>query len=316
MRTPSLPAQHSPSLPHPLSKSGSKRIGTGKVETRVAVTHEGVTMTKGFAEGVTPGSREELDQPSLLARAFEPLTYQLFAEAGLRPGMRVLDVCSGAGDVAFLARRLVGPEGHVTGIEQQPPMVAYASERAGFRGLDNVEFVEAAIEDLPFSKDFDAIVGRLVLMYRRDPERDLRALVRCLRPGGLVVFQELDMLPGTTVPTAAVVDQVRDWLLDAFARAGVELEMGPKLYAVFKAAGLEPPQMRVDGFIGGAESIAPALVADVARMLLPQAEALGAISAKDVHIDTLEERMRADLAATGGVMSTPLVIGAWARLPD
>ena len=73
--------------------------------------------------------------------------------------------------------------------------------------------------------------------------------------------------------------------------------------------------MRVDGFIGGAESIAPALVANVARMLMPQAEALSAISANEVQIDTLEERMRADLARTGGVMSTPLVIGAWARLP-
>ena len=51
-------------------------------------------------------------------------------------------------------------------------------------------------------------------------------------------------------------------------------------------------------------------------MLLPQAEALGAVSAEEVQIDTLEERMRADLARTGGVMSAPLVIGAWARLPD
>jgi hypothetical protein len=150
-------------------------------------------------------------------------------------------------------------------------------------------------------------------MYRRDSGRDLRALVRCLRPGGLVIFQELDMLPGKTVPPAPVVNDVRAWLLDFFARAGLELEMGPKLYAAFKAAGLNAPQMRVDGFIGGAESICPELVANVARMLLPQAEALGVISAEEVQIDTLEERMRADLARTGGVMSTPLLIGAWAR---
>jgi hypothetical protein len=125
----------------------------------------------------------------------------------------------------------------------------------------------------------------------------------------------MDMLPGKTVPPAAVVDDVRAWLLDAFAKAGVELETGSKLYRIFKDAGLNPPQMRVDGFIGGADSIAPALVANVARMLLPQAEALGAVSAKDVQIETLEERMRADLVRTDGVMSTPLLIGAWAKLP-
>lgn len=272
-------------------------------------------MTHDSVEGVVARSREELDQPSLLARALEPLTRALFSNAGLGRGMRALDVWSGVGDVAFLAREIVGADGQVTGFDCSSAMVAYANERAAFRGLSNVEFVEAEVQDLPFGKDFDVVVGRLVLMYRGDPTSDLRSLVRCLRPGGLVVFQELDMLPGKTVPAAAIIDEVRAWLLDAFARAGVELEMGPKLYAAFAAAGLDPPQMRVDGLIGGAESIAPAVVADVARMLMPQAEALAVISAGEVQIDTLEERMRADLVSTGGVMSTPLVIGAWAKLP-
>lgn len=273
-------------------------------------------MTNDSVVGVIARSREELHQPSLSARAFEPLTRSLFSEAGLEAGMRVLDVCSGAGDVAFLASEIIGAEGHVTGFDCAPAAVAYANERAAFRSLSNVEFVEADVENLLFGQDFDAIVGRIVLMYRLDPVRDLRALVRCLRPGGLVVFQEFDMLPGKTVPPAAAVDDVRAWLLDFFARAGLELEMGPKLYAAFKAAGLNAPQMRVDGFIGGAESICPELVANVARLLMQQAEALGAISAEEVQIDTLEERMRVDLSRTGGVMSTPLLIGAWARLQD
>ena len=261
-------------------------------------------------------SREGLDQPSLLSRALEPLTQSLFAAAGLQAGMSVLDMCSSGGDVAFLAREFVGPDGHVTGFDPSSGAVAYANERAAFRGLSNVRFVEANAENLPFGRDFDAIVGRMVLMYRPDPVRDLRALTRCLRHGGLVVFQEFDMLPGSTVPPAPVVDDLRDWLLDFFARAGLELEMGPKLYTAFKAAGLNAPKMRVDGFIGGAESICPELVTNVARTLLPQAATLGVIAAEEVQIDTLEERIRADLTRTGGVMSTPLMIGAWARLPD
>jgi len=274
-------------------------------------------MTNGVVEDdVIARSREEVDQPALLARALEPLTRALFVEAGLRPGMRVLDVGSSVGDVAFLAREIVGADGQVSGFDPSAPTVAYANERVGFRGLANVNFVEGSFDELPFGQDFDAIVGRLVLMYRRNPVADLRALVRHLRPGGLVVFQELDMLPGKTVPPAPVVDGVRDWLLNTFANAGLELEMGPKLYATFEKAGLNRPKMRVDGFIGGAESIAPALVANVARMLLPHAEALGIVSAGQVQITTLEERLRAGLASTRGVMSTPLVIGAWATLPS
>lgn len=274
-------------------------------------------MTNGSVEeDVIARSREEVDRPGLLARACAPLTRALFAEARLQPGMRVLDVSSSLGDVAFLAREIVGPGGHVTGFDSSAATVACANERAAFRGFANVNFVEACFGELLFEEDFDAIVGRLVLMYRRDPVADLRSLLSCLRPGGLVVFQELDMLPGRTVPPAPAVDEVRAWLLDTFTRAGLELEMGPKLYAIFEAAGLNPPEMRVDGFIGGAGSIAPALVAEVARTLMPQAEALGAVSFGQVQIDTLEERMRADLESRHGIMSTPLLIGAWATLPN
>ena len=273
-------------------------------------------MTVDLVESIGARSKEEADPPSLLARAFEPFTRALFSQAGLAPGMRVLDVHSGAGDVAFLAREFVGSEGHVTGFDRAPGVIDYANERAAFRGLSNVAFFESDMSTLPFGQNFDAVVGRTVLMYRHDPAADLQRLVQLLRPGGLVVFQEFDMLPGKTVPPTKVVDDVRAWLLDVFARSEIELEMGPKLYATFRAAGLDAPEMRVDGFIGGHQSISPTLVVDVARLLLPQAEALGAITAEEAQIDTLEERMRADLERTGGVMSTPLLIGAWARLPS
>jgi SAM-dependent methyltransferase len=190
---------------------------------------------------------------------------------------------------------------------------AYANQRAAARGYTNVEFIEADVDSLPLGPQFDALIGRVVLMYRREPVADLKTLLRFVRPGGLVIFEEFDQLTGKTVPPAPIVDQVRDWMLDAFARAGIEMEMGHKLYQTFKAAGLPPPEMEIDGFIGGVEDISPALFANVVRTLLPQLESMGVATAHEVQIDTLEERMRADLARTGGVMSTPLLIAAWAR---
>ena len=263
---------------------------------------------------VTPSPHVASDQPTLSALAFEPHTRSVFLEAGLEPGMRVLDAWSGAGDVAFVARDIVGPYGHVTGFDHSPVTVAYANERAKSRGFANVEFVEGDVEQLPFAGEFDALVGRVVLMYRLKPVDDLKALLRWVRPGGLVVFQETDLLTGKTVPPAPVIDEVRDWMLDAFARAGIEMEMGHKLYQTFKAAGLPAPDMEIDGFIGGVEDVSPTLFANVIRMLVPQLEALGVATPDQVQVDTIEERMRASLAETGGVMSTPLLIGAWARL--
>jgi ubiquinone/menaquinone biosynthesis C-methylase UbiE len=237
----------------------------------------------------------------------------VFLDAGLEPGMRVLDAWSGAGDVAFVAREIVGPYGHVTGFDHLASTAAYANQRATARGYTNVEFIEADVGSLPIGPQFDALIGRVVLMYRRNPVADLKTLLRYVRPGGLVIFQEFDQLTGKTVPPAPVVDQVRDWMLDAFARAGIEMEMGHKLYQTFKASGLPPPEMEIDGFIGGVEDISPTLFVNVVRSLIPQLEALGVATADEIQIETLEERMRADLGRTGGVVSTPLLISAWAR---
>jgi len=62
-------------------------------------------------------SAQELERLMLRARLYDPFTSQVFRDAGLAPGMRVLDVGAGSGDVSFLAARLVGPTGQVVGVE-------------------------------------------------------------------------------------------------------------------------------------------------------------------------------------------------------
>jgi ubiquinone/menaquinone biosynthesis C-methylase UbiE len=77
-----------------------------------------------------PGhSARELDRLSVQARMYEPFTRQLFREAGLLPGMRVLDVGCGSGDVTLLAGELVGPTGAVVGIDEHLPQL-FAPRRA------------------------------------------------------------------------------------------------------------------------------------------------------------------------------------------
>jgi len=67
------------------------------------------------------------------AELFDPLTERVFRAAGLGNGMRVLDLGSGAGDVAMLAARLVGREGEVVGMERDPEAVASATARRHLR---------------------------------------------------------------------------------------------------------------------------------------------------------------------------------------
>lgn len=95
------------------------------------------------------------------AGLFDPLTERAFRAAGLGAGMRVLDLGSGAGDVAMLAARLAGPDGEVVGVERDPAAVRSATARAQEAGFANVRFVHGDAQTLDgVAGPFDAVVGR------------------------------------------------------------------------------------------------------------------------------------------------------------
>ncbi len=89
-------------------------------------------------------SKRELDRLTRQAQAFEPFSRHLLRLAGIDSGMRVLDVGSGSGDMAFLVTDLVGSKGEVIGADRAASAVAWASARARSAGIRNVVFFEGA----------------------------------------------------------------------------------------------------------------------------------------------------------------------------
>ena len=85
-------------------------------------------------------SDDELERLRVQSRFVEPITRQFFQEAGISAGMHVLDVGSGAGDVAFLTADLVGESGVVIGTDEVAAALTMAKQRAAARGLHNVSF--------------------------------------------------------------------------------------------------------------------------------------------------------------------------------
>jgi SAM-dependent methyltransferase len=256
----------------------------------------------------------ELDRLTLQARMFEPITRRLFEAAGIGPGMRVLDVGSGCGDVAFLVRKLVGEGGEVVGVDRSPEAVALANARAQNSGYYNVRFVQCDILDCLPDPQFDAVVGRLVLMFTRDAVAAVRHLVSRLRPGALVVFQEFDTRSARAVPAAPTFDHSIALIRTAMQAAGVDNDLGLKLRGVFEAAGLSAPQMRHEAVVGAGQGH-PAfrVFAEVLRSLLPVVEQFGLATVSDIDIETLADRTEAEVLALNGVIVSPALVGAWTR---
>lgn len=266
-----------------------------------------------YAMGHTP---DELARLERQAAAFEPITRQLFGQAGFTAGMRVLDIGSGVGDVAFVAASMVGPSGSVVGVDRAAPALASARARAAARGAEHVHFVEADPATAHFDQPFDAAVGRFVLMYQPDAAALLRSVAGHVRSGGIVAFQEYDFTGARTWPEVALVSQCRDWLIKGFAAGGVRTAMGLDLHRTFRAAGLPAPTLRLDAPVtGGAGGPSLQNLAGALRSLLPVLERAHIVTLAELDIDTLPQRLERAVADEDAVVIGPPIMGAFARIP-
>lgn len=110
----------------------------------------------------------------------------------LEPGERVLDLGSGAGTDSLIAAQMVGPDGHVTGIDMTPQMLAKARAAAVEMGVANVEFIEAEAERLPFADaSFTVVVSNGVIDLIPDKDAVFSELHRVLAPGGRIQIADV-----------------------------------------------------------------------------------------------------------------------------
>src|SRR5262245_23918052 len=103
----------------------------------------------------------------------------------LEPGDRVLDLGSGAGTDSLIAAQMVGPNGHVTGVDMTQQMLDKARTAATEMGATRVDFVEAEAERLPFSDgSFNVVISNGVIDLIPDKDAVFSELYRVLVPGG------------------------------------------------------------------------------------------------------------------------------------
>ena len=262
-------------------------------------------------------STRELERLRQQGEIFLPFTRQLFEQAGIRLGMRILDVGSGAGDSSFLASDLVGHSGKVVGADRSNEAVAWASARARSGQIGNVEFVQGDPTEMEFSQPFDAVVGRFVLMYYADPVDAVGKLARHLGPRGLMVFQEFDMEYVRSQPAASTFERAAELMKRTLQATGTRIRLGTELYSIFLAAGMPGPSLRMDVLIGGgAEFQGYELLARTIQSLLPAMEELGIATPAEICVATLADRMRDEVTTAKGVALSPALVGAWSQKSD
>jgi len=144
--------------------------------------HAGLAWQTGVWDAMAQRYERDVD------RRFGSVVDGVVQRAGLQPGEQVLDLGTGTGQVAIRAASLVGPAGHVTGVDISGEMLALARARAVAIGLRNVQFREGRAEAIPGdSSCCDVLLASLSLMYVIDRAAAAREIARLLRPGGRFV---------------------------------------------------------------------------------------------------------------------------------
>jgi SAM-dependent methyltransferase len=133
--------------------------------------------------------RGEIDRLRLLQDYCDPLTEQHLDKVGVGAGWHCLEVGAGAGSVVRMLAERVGADGRVLAVDLQPVLLDDLD-------LPNVEVrqLDVVTGELP-EAEFDLVHTRAVLMHIGQRDQVLPKLVKALRPGGVLLLEEVDMTP-------------------------------------------------------------------------------------------------------------------------
>jgi predicted O-methyltransferase YrrM len=197
-------------------------------------------MTTYAIRGGIEGKRR-LD---LLAQVMAPTIQALLARAGLRPGMRCLDLGCGGGHVSRLLAQMVGQSGRVVGLDLDQVKLESAQEHCRSEGLENVEFRQVDVTEWSEPETYDLVYGRFILSHLGGRPAVVARMAEALRPGGVVVLEDIDFTGSFCYPPNSAYDRYCELYRAVIRRRGGDADLGPQLYGLCLDAGMREGEVR------------------------------------------------------------------------
>jgi SAM-dependent methyltransferase len=245
-----------------------------------------------------------------------PITERLMQNVKIGPGMRVLDLGCGAGNVSMLAAELVGSTGSVVGIDRSQEVLAVASERAQLAGLRQIRFEQASVQTFSSDEPFDLVIGRYILIHQSDPVDFLRSAARLVKPEGCIAFHEIRLVQTVDSLPYVPLWQLAGNLVEMACQSALpHYNVSNRLIECFSEAGLPQPHLSCETLVGGGvDSPLYAWMAETLQSFLPQLAKIGIVLSEVVAIETLESSLRAAVVEARSQIVAPAQICAWARI--
>lgn len=194
---------------------------------------------------VLRGGKAGHERLKILARAQWPDTAILFESAAIRPGMRCMDLGCGGGEVTFELAKLVGPSGHVTGIDMDEVKLDLGRASGAQRGVANTAFRAANVNEWNEPSSYDIVYCRFLLQHLSKPIDLLQRMWAAVKPGGAIVVEDADFGGLFCEPANEGFDFYARMYPRVLARYGGDATAARRLYRQFLQAGIPRPNLRL-----------------------------------------------------------------------
>ncbi len=232
------------------------------------------TQTGSYTYGTFASNEAELARLESQATVAWPLEKQMLSQAGLSPGMDVLDLACGPGFITERIGQMVAPGGSVIGGDINEGLLDIARRRTGAVGSTAVTFQYMDTYDMALpAASVDFVYSRFLFQHLEFPQRVMAQISRVLRPGGTVSIIDVDDGILGILPEPPGYEQFTRMVAESQARRGGDRNVGRKLGYLLKHAGFQ--DVRIDVSVVTSDQISMQSFLDITtgfkRELVPSA---------------------------------------------
>jgi len=237
-------------------------------------------------------------------------TAALFERVPIAAGMKCLEIGSGSGDISIELARRVGPRGHVLGVDIDDTKIELARQEAAQLKVGNVEFRWLDIRESDLTVAFDLVYVRFVLTHLSDPDSVVGTIRSLLRPGGLVILEDIDFSGHFVYPESAAFNRYHELYCAVVEQRGGNPNIGQQLPLLLRHHGFADIQVSVVqpmALEGEIKVITPLTLENIADAVIQEE------LATHEEISDLVRELYDYVASPETLAGVPRVVQTWAR---
>jgi SAM-dependent methyltransferase len=260
---------------------------------------------------VIRGGVEGRERLRLLSEVMGSASRALLSDVGIVAGSLCLDAGCGGGDMTFELARATGSTGRAVGVDLDATKIEIAQREGDQQGLSNVSFQVRDLTVWEPHQLFYVVYARFILTHLANPGSLLAVLRRSVRPGGVIIVEDIDFRGHFAEPFCPALQQYVEFYTKSVQARGGDPHIGPRLLGLLREAGFDDIKMKMHhpiALLGGIKLLTCITLENIADAILKDG-----LTTEEKLRETLEE-LYAFAHNPHTVLGGPRIFQVWGRV--